>query len=135
MDYPINAIKGLDASTQAKLAEAGVTTTNHLLAKAGSYEKRNILARMLGIDVGNMTEWVNRADLMRLNGISTEMANLLEACGVNSCKELQHRAATTLYSKLKAVNDLKQIAHHTPPLAQVEAWIIEAAKYVAQPTE
>jgi hypothetical protein len=129
MDYPINAIKGLDASTQAKLAAAGVTTIARLLAKAGPYDQRNLLARNLGIDIDRMTEWVNHADLMRINGVSMEMADLLEECGVDSCKELRHRVAAHLHARLKEVNDVKQITRHAPPLAQVETWVTEADKY------
>jgi hypothetical protein len=129
VDYPINAIKGLDASTRAKLAAAGVTTIARLLAKAGSYDQRNLLARNLGIDIDRMTEWVNHADLMRINGVCMEMAYLLEECGIDSCKELRHRVAAHLHVRLKEVNDTKQITRHVPPLAQVEAWITEAEKY------
>jgi len=75
---------------------------------------------------------VNRADLMRLKGVGTEMANLLEECGVDSCKELQHRVAVNLQAKLKATNDEKHITHHAPTVAQVEEWIREAAQLSAQ---
>ena len=76
-----------------------------------------------------MTEWINRADLMRLKGVGTEMANLLEVCGVDSYKELQHRKADNLHTKLKETNDVKKITHHAPTLAQVEEWIKEAATF------
>jgi prephenate dehydratase len=60
------------------------------------------------------------------------MANLLEECGVDSCKELQHRVAANLQTKLKATNDEKHITHHAPTVAQVEDWIREAAQLSAQ---
>lgn len=78
-----------------------------------------------------LTEWVNRADLMRIKGVGTEMANLLEKCGVDSCKELRHRIAANLHTKLKAANDEKKITNHAPTLAQVEEWIRQAATFAA----
>ncbi len=78
-----------------------------------------------------MTEWINRADLMRLKGVGKEFASLLENCGVDSCKELQHRKAENLYNKLKEINDEKKFAHHAPNQAQVEAWIKEAGDLTA----
>ena len=69
---------------------------------------------------------------MRLKGVGTEMANLLEECGVDSCKELQHRKADNLSSKLKETNDAKKITHHAPTHAQVEEWITEAVAFAAQ---
>ena len=36
-----------------------------------------------------------------------------------------------IQAKLKATNDEKKITHHAPTLAQVEAWIKEAAELAA----
>lgn len=90
------------------------------------------LAKTVGVEPAQLTEWINRADLMRLNGVGTEMANLLEECGVDSTKELQHRIAANLHTKLKEVNDQKHITHHAPTEAQVAAWITEAKTMASQ---
>ena len=131
MAHKIAEIKGMDAAAQTKLAEAKITTVEQLLEQAGTAQQRNALAKQLGVTSSQLTEWVNRADLMRLKGVGTEMANLLEECGVDSCKELQHRVAANLQAKLKSVNDEKKITHHAPTLAQVEEWIREAATFAA----
>src|SRR6476620_471396 len=110
----ISDIKGMDAAMQAKMAAANIHTTDDLLAHAGTSAQRGALASQLGTTSAQLTEWVNRADLMRLKGVGTEFANLLEDCGVDSCKELQHRSAENLYNKLKQTNDEKKIAHHAP---------------------
>jgi predicted flap endonuclease-1-like 5' DNA nuclease len=127
----ISEIKGLDAAMVAKLEAAGIHTTDDLLAQAGTASARNALAGKLGTTSSEVTEWVNRADLIRLKGVGMEMANLLEECGVDSCKELQHRVAANLHAKLQSVNDEKKITNHAPSLAQVEAWIAEAATLAA----
>ena len=126
MTHRIAEITGLDAPVQQQLAAMGIITREQLLEEANSPAQRIILARRLGVSAGQLTEWVNRADLMRLTGVSTEMANLLEECGVDSCKELQHRVAVNLYIKLKAVNDEKHITHHVPSVNQVDEWIRQA---------
>ncbi len=123
----ISDIKGMDPALATKLTGANIKTTDDLLAQAGTAHQRNALAKSLGVDSSQLTEWVNRADLMRLNGVGKEMANLLEECGVDSSKELSHRVAANLHTKLKEANDAKHITHHAPTLAQVEAWIKEAA--------
>ncbi len=94
--------------------------------------QRTALAKQIGVSDSQLTEWINRADLMRLNGVGTEIANLLEECGVDSCKELQHRKADHLYTKLKETNDAKKITHRVPALAQVEWWINEATTLATQ---
>jgi predicted flap endonuclease-1-like 5' DNA nuclease len=123
----ISDIKDMDPALAAKLTGANIKTTDDLLAQAGTSKQRNDLAKTLGLDSSQLTEWVNRADLMRLNGVGREMANLLEECGVDSCKELSHRVAANLQANLKKANDEKKITHHAPTLAQVEEWVKEAA--------
>jgi predicted flap endonuclease-1-like 5' DNA nuclease len=131
MSHNISEIKDLDATIQAKLEAANITTVEHLLERAGTASERNALSKQLGVTSSQLTEWINRADLMRLKGVGTEMANLLEECGVDSCKELQHRVAANLQAKLKSSNDEKKITNHAPSLSQVEAWIAEAASFGA----
>jgi predicted flap endonuclease-1-like 5' DNA nuclease len=132
MAHKIAEIKGLSAEMQAKMGEANIATVEDLLAQTATSPQRSALAKQLGVSPSELTEWVNRADLMRLKGVGTEMANLLEECGVDSCKELQHRVAANLQTKLKATNDEKHITHHAPTVAQVEDWIREAAQLSAQ---
>ena len=132
MAHSIAEIKGMSATSQTKLAEAQIATVEQLLAHSATAPQRTALAKQLDVSASELTEWINRADLMRLKGVGTEMANLLEECGVDSCKELQHRVAANLQAKLKATNDEKKITHHAPTLAQVEEWIREAMTLAAQ---
>jgi predicted flap endonuclease-1-like 5' DNA nuclease len=130
--HKIAEIKDLDPAIQAKMSKHGITTVEHVLEATSTPNQRVTLARELGVSGSQLTEWINRADLMRLDGVGTEMANLLEECGVDSCRELQHRVPANLYTKLKAVNDEKKITHHAPSQVQVEAWIAEAATFAGQ---
>lgn len=130
--HKIGEIKGLDTGVQQKLEADGVATVEDLLRETATPQQRSALATKLGIGGSQLTEWINRADLMRLKGVGTEMANLLEECGVDSCKELQHRKAENLQAKLKETNDAKHITHHAPTGAQVQEWITEAATFATQ---
>ena len=132
MSHKISEIKGLDSEAQAKLEQANVTTVEDLLQATSTRQQRVALAKQLSVSESQLTDWLNRADLMRLKGVGKEMANLLEECGVDSCKELQHRKADNLHTKLKETNDAKKITHHAPTETQVEEWITEAAAFAAQ---
>jgi predicted flap endonuclease-1-like 5' DNA nuclease len=132
MKRKIAEIKGMTDGTQAKLAEKDITHNEHLLEHHRDPHKRNELLKHLGVQSAQLTEWVNRADLMRLKGVGREMSNLLEECGVDSCKELQHRTPDNLYKKLKETNDAQHITHHAPTLALVKEWVKEAAKFAAE---
>ena len=127
--HKISEIKGLTEEARAKMVEANITTIEHLIHETNTGPKRSAFAKKIGLEPKDLTELINRADLMRLKGVGTEMANLLEECGVDSCKELQHRKAENLQEKLKSVNDEKKITHHAPNTAQVTEWIKEAAEF------
>lgn len=134
MTHKIAEIKGLDPTILAKLEEAKIMTTEQLLHETATPQQRTALAKRLGVDNAHMNDWINRADLMRLKGVGTEMSNLLEECGVDSCKELRHRKPATLAEKLKATNDEKHITHHAPTEAQVTEWVHEAEQFSTQHT-
>lgn len=132
MTNKIAEIKGMTSAAEAKLQGANITTTDELLTATAAAHDRAELAKKIGVEPAQLTEWLNRADLMRLKGVGTEMANLLEECGVDSTKELQHRVAANLHAKLKETNDQKHITHHAPTEAQVEEWIQESKTWAAK---
>src|SRR5579885_1172509 len=110
-------IKGMTPEAQRKLEAAGIMTTQQFLDHTRTAAQRHALAKEVGIEPRQLTEWVNRADLMRIKGVGKEMANLLEECGVDSIKELQHRRPENLYAAMKQANDEKKIAYRAPSQA------------------
>jgi predicted flap endonuclease-1-like 5' DNA nuclease len=132
MSHKISEIKGLDPHVAAKMQQAHINTVDDLVNQTQTSHQRTELANQLGVPPSQLTGWLNRANLMRLKGVGTEMANLLEDSGVDSVKELQHRKADMLATKLKETNDAKHITGHVPSHAQVQAWIEEAQILAAQ---
>lgn len=127
MTRRLTDMKGMDPELQHKLASIKITTIDQLLAKAGNPAQRSILARQIGVSTGQLADSVNRAGLMRLRGVNADVALLLEECGVDSVKDLQHRKAANLQSNLKAANEQKRLARQSPSLDQVQDWINEAS--------
>ena len=78
----IEEIEGIGPNYAAKLKEAGIATTDQLLAKGGAAAGREALAKNTGIGAAVLLEWVNHADLSRIKGIGWEYADLLEEAGV-----------------------------------------------------
>lgn len=127
MSRRIHEIEGIGPVYGQKLAEAGVRTDAELLEKAGSAKGRAKIAEQSGISLALLLKWVNHADLMRVSGIGPQFAELLEAAGVDTVRELAHRNAANLSSKLAEVNERLRLSGTTPAESQVETWI-EAAK-------
>ena len=125
----IEDVEGIGPAYAGQLAAAGVATTNALLDRAGSDAGRSRLAADTGISERLLLEWVNHADLMRLDGVGSEYADLLEAAGVDSCAELARRSAANLaqtFQELDAArpNTVRQVPSETT----IQGWIAQAAK-------
>jgi predicted flap endonuclease-1-like 5' DNA nuclease len=123
----IEDVEGIGPVFAQKLQAAGVNTTDDLLDRGGTKAGRASLASASGLTETQLLEWVNHADLMRINGVGSEYADLLEAAGVDSCAELAQRNAANLavtFQELDAArpNWIRQI----PSEATVAAWIAEA---------
>lgn len=119
-------IEGIGPTYAQQLREAGITTTQALLAKGTTPQGRQQLAESTGISKKLILEWVNHADLFRIKGIGEEYADLLEAAGVDTVPELAQRNPENLYQKLLEVNREKKLVRKEPAQSQVSNWIEQA---------
>jgi predicted flap endonuclease-1-like 5' DNA nuclease len=125
----IEDVEGIGPTFAQTLSAAGVATTDDLLDRGATATGRAKLAADTGISERLLLEWVNHADLMRLDGVGPEYADLLEAAGVDSCAELARRNAANLattFQELDAArpNTIRQV----PSEATVAGWIEQASK-------
>jgi hypothetical protein len=97
------------------------------LLEAGADKKsRKALATATEIDEKLILKWVNMADLFRINGVAGQYAELLEASGVDTVKELRNRVPANLHAKMAEVNAEKNLVNSLPGESQVEGWVEEA---------
>lgn len=122
----VKDIEGVGEALAAKLAEAGVKTVEGLLEVGGTKKGRVELAESTGISEKLILKFVNHADLFRLNGVGPQMAELLEASGVDSVAELAHRNAANLTAKMAEVNEAKNLVNRVPSETEVTKWIEES---------
>lgn len=130
----IEEIEGIGPAYGAKLKAAGINTVEELLEKGASAKGRSALAEVSGITETLILKWANHADLIRINGVGPQFAELLEAAGVDTVKELRQRNAANLAAKMKEVNDAKNVAGTTPSESMVTGWIEEAKTLEAKMT-
>ena len=126
MSYKITEIEGIGPAYAEKLAAEGVKTTDDYLEKAKDRGGRAKLAEATGISDKLILRWANQADLMRVKGVGEEYAELLEAAGVDTVKELKMRNAANLTEAMAKVNEEKKLARRAPALSETEKWIEEA---------
>ncbi len=129
--YKIIDVEGIGPVYAEKLLAAGITDTDILLEKCGKPAGRKALAEETGISPKLILTWTNHADLIRINGIGPQFAELLEAAGVDTVKELKHRKPENLQPKLEEINNEKKLVGRVPALKEVERMIAEAAELPA----
>jgi len=125
----IDEIEGIGPAHGAKLADAGVNTTEELLERGAKPGGRDKLAEATGISGKLILEWANHADLMRLDGVGSEYSDLLEAAGVDSPAELAQRNAGNLATTIEEVVAARPgIVRRTPSQSMIEGWITQAKR-------
>lgn len=122
----LSDIEGIGKSYSTALKLAGITSLENLLDTCCNKKGRKEIAEKTGISEKSILNWVNRADLARIKGVSTQYADLLEFAGVDTVPELAQRNAQNLHSKMLDVNEEKKLVRKTPSLSQVEDWVAQA---------
>jgi len=128
MNRNIQDIEGIGPKYAELLGQAGITQTDQLLAAGGTAKGRDELAERCGINGKLILKWVNMCDLFRVKGVAGQYAELLEAAGVDTVKELRNRNPANLAGKMREVNDEKHLVRVVPGLKAVASWIEEAGK-------
>ena len=121
-------IVGIGVVYAGKLAAAGVATTDALLAAGSTPQGREALGEKTGIGHTRILKWVNRADLLRVEGVGEQYSDLLAAAGVETVLELAQRVPEHLHQKLAEVNEAKKLVRHVPSLEHVAGWVEHAGK-------
>ena len=130
-NYKIVNIQGVGEVYAEKLIAAGIKDTDALLAKCAKPAGRKALAEETGISPKLILTWTNHVDLYRIQGIGPQFAELLEAAGVDTVKELKHRVPANLQAKLEEINAQKNLTNRVPAVKEVEKMIEQAKELPA----
>lgn len=125
-NYKVEDIEGVGGVTGKKLREAGIKDTDSLLAACATAKQRAELAAKADVSAKSLLKWANMADLYRINGVGSEFAELLEACGVDTVPELAQRNAANLAAAMAQTNDAKKLTRRVPADTEVAKWIAHA---------
>jgi hypothetical protein len=128
MSYPITDIDGIDGEAAAILKSVGIRSTARLLEAARTVRGRKALAAKTGFDEKCLLCWANVADRMRIKGISREYAELLQAAGVDTVKELKYRNPANLAKAMADTNKKNKLVRFLPSEKVVARWIDHAKK-------
>lgn len=128
MSYPITDIDGIEGEKAAILKSVRIRTTERLLEAARTVKGRKALAAKTGFAEKQLLCWANVADRMRIPGISREYAELLQAAGVDTVKELRYRSPANLAKAMAEANNKHKMVRLLPSEKVVCRWIASAQK-------
>ena len=128
MSYPITDIDGIDGDVAVVLKSAGIRSTERLLEAARTVKGRKALAQQTGFNEKQLLCWANVADRMRIKGIRKEYAELLQAAGVDTVKELKYRNPLNLAKAMADTNRKRKVVRQLPSEKVVARWIDHAKK-------
>lgn len=126
MSYKIDEVEGIGPTYAAKLQEAGINDTDDFLKLCCDAKGRKEAEAKTGISGKLLLTWANMADLMRVNGVGKQYAEILHAAGVDTIKELRTRNAANLTEAMKKINDEKNLANANASESSVQDWIDKA---------
>ena len=126
MSQSVHAIEGVGPSYAQILKGVGISTTDQLLQAGSTAKGRAYLARTTGISPRLILKWVNMCDLFRVRGVAAQYAELLEAAGVDTVKELRNRNSENLAEAMSKANVEKKLVRMLPNSKRVGGWIEHA---------
>lgn len=122
----VDEVEGIGPAYAEKLQGVGIKDTDKLLELCCTKGGRADVAEKTGISESLILKWANHADLFRIDGVGPEYAELLEAAGVDTVKELRNRNAANLAAKCAEVNESKKLTRSVPSEKVVSGWIDQA---------
>jgi len=126
-ETPIIEIEGIGVKYGKTMEKAGVLDVESLIGLDRDGIKK--LAEKTKISEKLIDKWAEHADLMRINGIGPEYAEVINEIGIDSVKELAQRNPNNTLDRIAKLDKEKPDVFRKPPTLQmIEDWIEEAKK-------
>jgi len=113
-----------------KLEGIGILSRADLLRIGRSQLGRQDIARRTGIGVRQLTDWLNKADLMRIPGLTMPMIRLLEVAGIETIEDLAVARPEAIERKLAEFSKRQTPGTALPGAGELSAWVAAAGELV-----
>ena len=120
--FQAETVPGTPAAQRARLRAVGIVEED-LVMNADLRE----VCRSLGIDEGQLSRARNTTEILRLDNLPPDMAELLTAAGIVSIRDVSVAPAAMTHAAVAEV--VQGRGGKAPPLAQVQAWREEAVQF------
>jgi predicted RecB family nuclease len=114
-----------------KLEGIGIRSRADLLRIGRSQLGRQDIARRTGIGVRQLTDWLNKADLMRIDGLTMTMIRLLEVAGIETIEDLAVARPEAIQRKLQEFSKRQSPNLQLPDQGDLNRWVEAANQLVS----
>ncbi len=120
----VEEIQGIGKSFGHKLRDMGVSTTHELLLQCRNATGRASIQERLDVDAARVDNWTTQADLLRIDGMSGDAAEIIAAAGIATLPRFCQTDAAGLAGELPAINEERRLVVNEalPNVAAIEAW-------------
>ncbi len=125
--YDIQEIEGIGPAYGRKLRSMGVDSTLDLieLFKKNSH-RIDRAAQDMRVKPEAIRAWISMADLMRLPGVNSQCAELLQTIGISSAIELSITNAHSIHNEMLKFNQKYPVCPEVPSAETITTWILSA---------
>ena len=125
----LEKLQGISKAQINKLRKADIGVLDDLLVTGSTIQGRTELAQQTRIALNRITNWVHRADLMRINGIDDDYARVLARAGVTSIVDLSTRNPKKLAGEVGVAASIEG-TQRVPRHASLKNWVEQARHMV-----
>jgi len=125
----LEKLQGISKAQIKKLRKADIGVLDDLLVTGSTIQGRTELAQQTRIALNRITNWVHRADLMRIKGVDDDFARVLARAGVTSIVDLSTRNPKKLAEEVGVAASIEGI-ERVPRHASLKNWVEKARHMV-----
>lgn len=126
--FEIEEIEGIGKGFGQRLRNIGIATTGDLLRECPTKGDSAAIASKISLDADSVHRWVCAADLMRVEGLGKDYAELLVWTDVKTVQQLGSENPTDLAARARAVNAVENRARDVPETQVFSDWVSSAKR-------
>ena len=109
-------------SIERKLKRARIECDQSLLERCARLEDKRRLALDLDVELSALSRFLRFLALMQIKGVGRDYAELLDAAGISSVRDLELKHPADIIARMDAVNEVEGFVRKLPTEKMVRRW-------------
>ena len=123
---PVETVEGIGTGFGKRLRADGIETTEQLLELCATDDGVQRVCKCVDLDENTVRNWATMADLVRINGLGGQWAELMWRAGIRNVQDLARQDIEPLRAKFREVNEKEHRVAELPGENRVRKFIDQA---------